>query len=182
MLQIFWRWFLKAKGWKIEGEIPIDLKKYIVVVAPHTTNWDFIMGLAVRSVMKMETRYLGKKELFSFPFGIIFRSLGGYPVDRSEHQNLVEEVTKIFDRHDKFSIAIAPEGTRKKVDRIKTGFYHIAEKANIPIILIAMDYERRMVIFSEPLIPRNEVEDMEKIHTFFRPIKGKYPELGLGHL
>jgi len=182
MLRIFWSWFLKARGWKIDGEIPADLKKYIVVGAPQTSNWDFIMSLAVRSVMKMETRFLGKKELFRFPFDFIFRSLGGYPVDRSEHQNLVEIVTNIFDEHDKFSIAVAPEGTRKKVDRIKTGFYHIAEKANIPIILVAMDYERRLIIFDEPFLPRNEAEDMEKILAFFRPIRGKHPELGIGHL
>ncbi|MBL0030856.1 MAG: 1-acyl-sn-glycerol-3-phosphate acyltransferase [Bacteroidetes bacterium] len=100
--------FLKALKWKIVGQVPEE-KKYIIVVAPHTSNYDFMIGLAVRSIMGFKASFLGKKELFRWPFGWLFRKLGGYPVDRSKHTNLVDAVAAIFDAHDKFAIAIAPE-------------------------------------------------------------------------
>jgi 1-acyl-sn-glycerol-3-phosphate acyltransferase len=171
-------------GWKAEGSFPYHLKKYVIIVAPHTSGWDFVVGVLFRSALRLRSaRYLGKAELFKPPFGFVFRKLGGYPVDRSTSQNMVDAVVKIFDTKEEFGIALSPEGTRRKVDRLRTWFYNIAKKAGVPIVMVGFDYSRRRVSFSEPLYPSlNEEADFEKIIQFFRPIKGKYPELGLGHL
>lgn len=182
MIRAFWKRYLKSGNWTIVGDIPKDLEKYVIIVAPHTSNWDFIIGLAVRSVKRMKTKFLGKKELFKFPFGFIFRWLGGYPVDRSESQNIVDVVAGIFDEHEEFSIALSPEGTRSKVDRLRTGFYHIAKKANVPIVMAAIDYAEKKVIFDQPFYPKTEENDFSRIINFYKDVKGKYPENGIKHL
>ena len=153
----------------------------IILVAPHTSWLDFIIGVAVRSVSGMHhVKFLGKAELFKPPFGWLFRKLGGTPVDRSGHHNLVDAVVKKFNDSEELVIAIAPEGTRKKVDGFKTGFYHIARLANIPVLLAALDFANRKVIFSEPFyVTGNEIEDFERIYSFYRNIEGKYPEKSL---
>lgn len=168
--------FTKILGWKIIGSMPTD-KKYIIIVAPHTSNWDFFVGLAVRSILKFKASYLGKKELFRPPFGWLFRRLGGYPVDRSKHTNLVDAVVDIFNAHDSFSIAIAPEGTRKYVPQWKTGFYYMALKANVPMVFAAFDYKRREVVISTPYKPTGDKQADEKvILSFFRNYQGRYPK------
>lgn len=180
MLRPIYKFFFERAGWKISGRFPYELKKYVMIVAPHTSNWDFIVGLAARSILRINTRYLGKKELFRFPFGILFRYLGGYPVDRSRSANMVEEVAKIFNRHEEFSICIAPEGTRSKTDKLKTGFYHIALRLNIPVLMVGFDYASKEVRIHEPFYPSGNIEkDMPLILGFFRTIKGKYPEKGI---
>jgi 1-acyl-sn-glycerol-3-phosphate acyltransferase len=155
-----------------------------VIVAPHTSSWDFFIGLAYRSLLHMtHTHYLGKKELFSPPFGFIFRWLGGTPVDRSNHHNMVDDVVKIFDQHKEFSLAIAPEGTRKRVDKLKTGFYFIARKAHVPIVMVGLDFKNKTLVVSDALYSTNDQgSDFNKIHSFYRPIEGKYPEHSLAHL
>lgn len=186
MFRLISVFLLRLAGWNTKpvGCFPVLPKKYVAIVAPHTSNWDFIIGILYRSVLRLEkAKYLGKKELFKPPFGFLFRWLGGTPVDRTTSQNMVDEVVKIFNTHDEFAIALSPEGTRKKVERLRTGFYNIARKANVPIIMVALDFENKRVIFSEPFTPtHDQAADFEKIISFFRPIQGKIPELGLGHL
>ncbi|MBK6837618.1 MAG: lysophospholipid acyltransferase family protein [Bacteroidetes bacterium] len=173
-MKFLYKFFFTRLGWKISGDVPRDLKKYIIVVAPHTSNWDFLVGLAVRSIMKFPSNYLGKKELFNPPFGWLFRKLGGYPVDRKGSHNLVDQVVEIFKREEQFIIAIAPEGTRKNVTKWKTGFYHIAVKAGIPIVMAAMDYSLKTVFFSPPFYPSgNMPEDVLFMETFFKDKKGR---------
>lgn len=171
-------------GWESTGEFPYHLKKYVIIVAPHTSGWDFIIGVLFRKALKLDkARYLGKKELFDPPFGFLFRWLGGYPVDRSQNKNMVEEVVKIFDRHEEFGIALSPEGTRKRVEKLRTGFYNIASKAKLPIVMVGLDFENKRAVLSAPFYTSdNQHADFEHILKFFRPIKGKYPEKGLGHL
>jgi 1-acyl-sn-glycerol-3-phosphate acyltransferase len=171
-------------GWKPQGVFPYYLKKYVVIVAPHTSGWDFIIGVLFRKALRLEkAKYLGKKELFEPPFGFLFRWLGGYPVDRSSSNNLVDDVVKVFNQHEEFGIALSPEGTRSRVDRLRTGFYNISRKANVPIVMVGLDFKNRRAIFSEPFYTSNSMDqDFEKILTFFRPIKGKHPEKGLMHL
>jgi 1-acyl-sn-glycerol-3-phosphate acyltransferase len=184
------RWLAKCiltlLGWNPQplGAFPVREKKYVVIVAPHTSNWDFVIGVLYRSVLRLESaRYLGKKELFEPPFGFIFRWLGGTPVDRFSNQNMVDQVVKIFNEKDEFALALSPEGTRKRVERLRTGFYNIARKADVPIVMVALDFEHKQVIFAEPFKPTgNQAQDFEKILAFFRPIKGKVPENGLAHL
>lgn len=184
MLQFFCKQILSLFGWKSVGVFPHHLKKYVVIVAPHTSGWDFIVGLLARYAMKLgKAKYLGKQELFKPPFGFIFRWLGGYPVDRSKNSNLVDEVVKIFNSHDEFGIALSPEGTRARVDKLKTGFYNIAKKANVPIVMVGLDYANKQICFSEPFyVTDNMAADFEHIFQFFRPIKGRHPEKGLSHL
>jgi 1-acyl-sn-glycerol-3-phosphate acyltransferase len=169
-------------GWKIIGDFPAGLKKYIVAVAPHTSNWDFLIGVAVRSILRMQNaKFLGKSSLFKPPLGWIFRSLGGYPVDRSKKNDSVQQAAEIFDAHERFILAIAPEGTRKKVDKLKTGFYFIARQAKVPIIPCGFDYKIKRVIIGDPFYPSLSIEqDINTLTSFFRNITGKNPELGIG--
>lgn len=171
-------------GWKWEGVFPHRLKKYVVIVAPHTSAWDFVIGILFRWALRLtHVSYLGKHQLFRPPFGFLFRWLGGYPVDRSNSHNLVDQVVKIFNEHDEFAMALSPEGTRKRVDRLKTGFYNIARKANMPIVMVAFDYKNKQAIISEPFFTTlDQSADFEKILGFFRPIAGRHPQNGLMHL
>ena len=141
-------WWLM--GWEIIGDVPRNEKKYIIIVAPHTSNLDFIIGVLVRGIVGFNSKYLGKKALFNAPYGWFFRMLGGYPVDRSKTNNLVDQVVDIYNKHEEFVIAIAPEGTRKKVGEWKTGFYYIADKAKIPIVRCVFDRKKKRVDFFKP--------------------------------
>jgi len=153
-------------------------------VGPHTSNWDFIFGVAYRSILSMnKVHFLGKKELFMPPFGFIFRALGGTPVDRHHKHNMVDQVVEIFNKNSSFKLAISPEGTRKKVDKLRTGFYFIAKKANVPIIMVGLDFKKKQVTFSEPFYTSdNREKDFLHILNFFEPIEGKIPTNGLAHL
>ncbi len=155
-----------------------------MIVAPHTSSRDVIICLAFRKALHLERfRFLGKQELFKAPFGFFFRWLGGVPVDRFHHHHLVDDAVQLFESRDEFVLGLSPEGTRKKVDRLRTGFYHIAKKAGVPIVMIGLDFEHRQLIFSEPFLTGNdEAADFKHILQFFGPIKGKFPELGIGHL
>jgi 1-acyl-sn-glycerol-3-phosphate acyltransferase len=168
-------------GWKINGQFPSEMRKYIVALAPHTSNWDFLVGVAARSILRMQkTRFLGKSQLFRPPYGWLFRALGGYPVDRSSKHDMVRQVADLINAHDQFIVVIAPEGTRKKVQKLRTGFYYIAKAANIPIIPVGFDYSRKEVVIGEPLHPGESIEaDLAFLHRFYANITGKNPELGL---
>lgn len=181
MLRPVYLLIFKILGWKTRGSFPPELKKYIIAVAPHTSNWDFLVGVAARSILRIRNaKFLGKSPLFKQPFGWFFRSLGGYPVDRSKSHDMVEQVATIFKSHDRFVLAIAPEGTRKKVEKLKTGFYYIAKSANVPIVPVGFDYKKREVIVSDPVYLTDNFEvDMEKLLAFYRSIGGKNPELGI---
>lgn len=184
MFRFLSKLILKTLGWKSANQFPYHLKKYVIIVGPHTSNWDFVIGVLFRKALCLErARYLGKKELFDPPFGFLFRWLGGYPVDRGQNKNMVDEVVKIFNTHEEFGIALSPEGTRKRVDKLRTGFYNIAKGANVPIVMVGLDFANKQVFFSNPFYASdNQEADFEHILKFFRPIQGKTPEHGLGHL
>jgi 1-acyl-sn-glycerol-3-phosphate acyltransferase len=181
MLRSVYRFLFELFGWRITGNFPPDLKKYIIAIAPHTSNWDFPIGLAARSILRIEdAKFLGKSQLFKPPVGWLFRAMGGYPVERTTSHDMVNQVVRLFETHDKFILAIAPEGTRKKVEKLKTGFYYIARKANIPILPVGFDFGKKAVIIGQPLYPSDNLDaDFEKLYWFYRNIKGKNPELGL---
>ena len=130
--------FYKLLGWQIVGKFP-KLDKCIVAVVPHTSWVDFFLGLLVRKVINQEINYIGKKSLFKPPFGWFFRWMGGTPIDRSKSSDTVMAIANIFNEKKVFRLALSPEGTRKKVDKWKTGFYYIAKAANVPIVLVAFD-------------------------------------------
>lgn len=174
MRAVYYFFFVLVGGWKIKGDVPRNLRKYIIAVAPHTSNWDFLIGLAVRSIKRFPSNFLGKKELFTSPFGWLFKKLGGYPVDRSKHTHLVDQVVQLIQENEQFVVAIAPEGTRKSVNKWKTGFYHMAYKGGIPIVLASFDYPSKTVEFSTPFYPTGDFDqDAPVIARFFDGKKGK---------
>jgi 1-acyl-sn-glycerol-3-phosphate acyltransferase len=184
MFRLFWILFLKLKGWNTKVVFPTFLPKCVIVVAPHTSSSDFLIGVAYRSVMRIKgAKFLGKAELFKPPFGFIFHWFGGIPVERSSKQNLVDQVVAYFNNNTNFRLALSPEGTRKKVEKLKTGFYYIAKQANVPIVMVGLDYKRKTSITSEPFYTTESIEkDFQHIIQFFSTIHGRYPELGLLHL
>lgn len=173
-------WVLKIWGWKATGfESLHQLPKYVIAIGPHTSNWDFLVGILVRSAYGInKVRFLGKDSLFRPPFGFLFRALGGFPVNRQQHHNQVDAYIQAFNEHHEFAIVIAPEGTRKKVYKLKTGFYFIAKGAGVPIIPTIMNYQTKSVDFGTPFYPTdNEQSDLDFLTNFFKNRPGKYPEL-----
>ncbi len=173
--------FQRILGWRIQDERPAGLDRFIIVVAPHTSNWDFVVGLAVRSLARLQdVKYLAKSSLFKPPFGWFFRAVGGYPVDRTKHNNLVDAVVAMFQRGEIKKIAITPEGTRSYQPHWKTGFHRIATGTGVPIILATFDYPRRLAIITAPFALTSDPEaDIERMKDWFRPHKGKNPEDGV---
>ncbi|TAI48325.1 1-acyl-sn-glycerol-3-phosphate acyltransferase [Flagellimonas allohymeniacidonis] len=168
--------YFKVLGWKLVGKFP-DLDKCVVIVIPHTHWYDFFIGLMIREIVGKQINYVAKKSLFKPPFGWIFRITGGAPVDRSQSSNTVDSVAQIFEEKKVFRFALAPEGTRKKVKKLKTGFYHIAKKARVPIVMVAFDFGKKQVKISEPFHPTENVdEDFQRIHQFYEGVKGRIPE------
>jgi 1-acyl-sn-glycerol-3-phosphate acyltransferase len=182
--RLFWKWWWNWNHWKLDGEWPSGLTRAIIIVGPHTSAWDVVTGMAARSIIPIpHAHYLGKKELFDGPFGWFFKATGGVPVDRNSKNNLVDQVVQEFARRKHFVLALSPEGTRKKVERLKTGFWHIAKLAGVPIVMAGMDFSKRELKLSKPFYPGESPEaDFPKIVEFFAPIKGRHPELGMQDL
>ena len=168
--------FLKLIGWKVVGQLPKD-KKYLLIVAPHTSNWDFIVGLFAGFTQGVRIHFIAKKQLFFFPLGLLLKALGGSPIDRSKKNNSVEKVVELFDSREEFRLAITPEGTRGPVTRWKEGFYHIACSAAVPIVMVGLDYPTKEIRISEPFMPTGEINnDFPQFLAFFRTIRGLYPK------
>lgn len=168
--------YYKLMGWKLNGSFP-SLNKCVVIVLPHTHWLDFFLGLLIRKVINEEINYIGKKSLFKPPFGWFFRWTGGAPVDRSKTSNTVDNIVQIFNSRKIFRLALAPEGTRKKVEQLRTGFYHIAQKANVPIVMVAFDFGKKEIKIGKPFYTTDSMEsDFGKIHGFYAGVKGKIPE------
>ena len=188
MIRLFLKLYWKLSGWKIAGSLSSELKKVILVVAPHTSWKDILVGLAVRYELKIDhAKFLGKKELFEGPFGRMFRNLGGIPVDRfskdERKQGIVDQAVRLFNENDDFMLGISPEGTRQRVEKLKTGFYQIAKNAQIPMVLVGFDFKNKQVVLREPMyVSEDEAADFKEIIAFFSTIEGAKPELGLGHL
>jgi 1-acyl-sn-glycerol-3-phosphate acyltransferase len=169
--------FLKMLGWRVEGEIP-DIKKFVIIAAPHTSNWDFPISLAVAFALKIKIYWMGKAAMFRWPFGAACRWLGGIPIDRSRSQNVVEQCVRAFNERDKLIRVIPPEGTRKKVSYWKTGFYHIAKGANVPIVLGFLDYRHKKGGIGPIFYPTGRIEsDMKEIKAFYATITGRHQNL-----
>ena len=170
--------FTRILGWKLVGDFPKYLKKYVVIAAPHTSWKDFPIAILARNSSGEKVNFIGKNSLFKGPFGFIFRSLGGTPVDRSKSSNMVDAIIQIFDNKEEFRLGISPEGTRKKVIKWKTGFYFIAKGAKVPIVMATLDFENKEIKFSEPYdITDDKEKDFKHFHNFFKGVKGKHSEL-----
>jgi len=169
--------FFKVFGWKIIGTVAEDVKKCVLMVVPHTSNLDFFLGLFSRGILQREMNFVGKKELFMFPFGYYFRSIGGAPLDRSGGKNVGDAIVEVYNSREVFRMAIAPEGTRRKVTELRTGFYYIALKAEVPIVPVAFDYGKKEVRLGAPFRVTGDYEaDMKHLALHFAGVKGKNPE------
>jgi 1-acyl-sn-glycerol-3-phosphate acyltransferase len=156
---------------------PPDAPKYLVVFAPHTSNWDLPIGYTFGKAFKLKPNWIGKHVLFRPPFGRVFRWIGGIPVDRRSRNNAVEQVIQAFDQRERLVLAITPEGTRKKTSHWKTGFYYIALGARVPIQLAFLDYRRKLGGFGPLIVPSGDIEaDLSVMREFFSGIAGKYPD------
>lgn len=167
---------LKLAGWKMEANVP-DVPKFIAVGAPHTSNWDGILMFVATSAMGVRMFWLGKHTLFRFPFGGLMRLSGGVPINRKSTKNAVEQVVQSFKEHERIALIIAPEGTRKKVDHWKTGFYYMALGAGVPISLGYVDFINKRVGLGEIIYPTGDIEaDFVKIRAFYADKHGRHPE------
>jgi 1-acyl-sn-glycerol-3-phosphate acyltransferase len=168
-----WRWIFARGGWRVAGEFP-DVAKAVVIAAPHSTNWDVIWGLLVKFGLRLDVHFIGKREAFFWPLGPVLRAFGGMPIDRKAAHGVVGEMARQFAAHERFWLAIAPEGTRKKVKKWKSGFWHIARAANVPIIPIYFHYPEKTLGFGPLLYPSADVDaDMARIREFYAPWQGK---------
>ncbi|MDK2125697.1 lysophospholipid acyltransferase family protein [Parachitinimonas caeni] len=166
---------LRLTGWKLEGKFP-ELPKYVMIAAPHTSNWDFPVTLGICFAARAKIYWMGKSSLFVGPMGPIMRWLGGIAVDRSKSNNLVQQIVDVYNRSERLVITIPPEGTRSKVREWKTGFYHIAVGAKVPIALAFLDFKRKVGGFGPMFYPTGNLEqDMLNIQAFYKDITGKNP-------
>jgi 1-acyl-sn-glycerol-3-phosphate acyltransferase len=164
---------LKLMGWRIEGDIP-DHPRMVAIVAPHTSNWDFPVGLLARYALRLDASWLGKHTLFRPPFGGIMRRWGGIPVDRSASHDVVSQTIESFSSRQRVFLVIAPEGTRKQVSRWRTGFWHIAKGAGVPILPIAFDWSTRVIRFFPAFTPReNADEDIAELQSKYAGTRGR---------
>lgn len=169
--------FKNLMGWKIEGDFDRSIKRSVLICAPHTSFVDFIISILARRILEVEINFVGKKELFSWPFGWYFRWMGGAPLNRGRAENKVEAIANLINSKDEFRMALAPEGTRKKVATWKTGYYYIAMSAGVPIIPISFNYPIKTLSIGAALYPTGDLEkDEKKLREFYKGVVGKIPE------
>lgn len=165
----------RLRGWQFQLPPPKP-SKYVMVVAPHTSNWDFFLMVAMGAALGRQVRFMGKHSLFVGPLGSLLRWLGGIAVERSSHHNFVEQMVAQFQQTDEMVLIIAPEGTRKAVPRWKGGFYHIARGAGVPVVPVYLDYGARRVGFAEPCYPRGDFDaDLPLIQQCYLPVTARHP-------
>ncbi len=162
-----WLLLLRVMGWEFEGEVP-NLSRFVIIGAPHTSNWDFVVALGIIGYLGLRIQLFGKHTIFRWPLGPLLRRMGGIPVDRRKAHGLVEQAIETFASADKLVVAMAPEGTRERTRRWKSGFYHIAAGAAVPIVPAYIDFSRRRVGMGEPLVPTGDMErDVHALYTFY---------------
>ena len=175
MFKSLCRLIFRKMGWQVEMTVPYR-DKCIISVAPHTSNWDFIIAELYYHSIGRTAGFLMKKEWFFWPMGVLFRSMGGIPVERNRHVSLTDRVAEAAIKAERFELAVTPEGTRSLATKWKRGFYFIALKAGLPIQLYAIDYKNKRIACTKELVPSGDVEaDMRLIMDYYRPYEGKYP-------
>lgn len=163
-------------GWSIQGEVPAH-KKMVIAVAPHTSNQDFFVGIAAALALDLKIRFLGKHSIFVWPVKRLLMSLGGIPVDRRHPHGVVGQVVAEFKQSETLLLGLSPEGSRKKVDQWRSGFWHIAKQASVPICLIGLDYQHKQLVFGPCFtVGENLADDLQQMRVFFQQMTAKYPE------
>jgi 1-acyl-sn-glycerol-3-phosphate acyltransferase len=174
-LRAMGRALLRLMGWRVEGGFP-NLPKFVVAVAPHTSNWDFVVGIGVVFALDLRIAFLGKHTLFRWPFGTLMRWVGGIPVDRTSPHGVVGDSIAAFSSMERRILAIAPEGTRRRVAQFRSGFLQIARGAGVPVVLASLDYAAKCVRLGPSFEPGEDVEaDRRRTEAFFAPVRGKRP-------
>ena len=169
--------FLRLRGWRVEGSLPPGVHRAVVIAAPHTTNWDLPYMLAVSYVLGVRPSWLGKRELFRAPFGRLMRWLGGIPVDRDRRMNLVEQAADRLREAERLFLVIPPSGTRSRAPHWKSGFYHIARTAGVPVVCAFLDYATKTGGIGLTFTPSGDIgRDMDRLRRFYRDVRGKYPD------
>jgi 1-acyl-sn-glycerol-3-phosphate acyltransferase len=181
MIRKIVRFLLKNTGWTIDEHLPPAISKCIVIAAPHTSNWDLYYMMAAFSVYRLRIRFTIKKEWMRFPFSLFIKPIGGIAIDRSPRKDgnrpsFVEAMTELFNNHQELIIAITPEGTRSRNDQWKTGFFHVARAANVPIVLGYIDYGRKVAGLGKVIYPETLEQTLEEMNAFYSTITPKYPE------
>ena len=172
----FGRLALTVTGWKIEGNFP-DCAKFVMIVAPHTSNWDVPVGLMAKFALRLECRFIAKHSLFWWPLGMLLRALGGIPVNRAAASDFVDDTVRIFGEREKLVLIITPEGTRAKVARWKSGFHRIARASGVPVVLVVFDYNRKVVQLGPAFAATEDYErDLAKIQSHINAAMAKHPE------
>lgn len=175
--------YYRILGWKTNVTVP-DYDKCVICAAPHTSNWDLFIGKLFYGAIGRKTYFMMKKEWFFFPLGLIFKAVGGIPVDRRRKTSLVDQMAQRFASSNKFQLAITPEGTRKANPNWKKGFYFIASKAQVPLVLIGIDYRTKTIIATKAIMPTGDIEkDMREVKLYYKDFRGKNPEnFALGNI
>lgn len=170
------QWWLRKRGWAIAGKMANE-PKMVLIVAPHTSNWDFVLGVMFMLALGIKLSFFAKHTLFKGPMGSIMRSLGGIPVERSRAHGVVENIAAQIDHNEQLIVALAPEGTRKAVYPWKSGFLYIAQNARIPVQCVGLDYQKKCLMFGPVLTVSNDVmASMESVYLFYRAVTAKYPQ------
>ncbi len=176
----FIRFLFRVFGWKIDEHLPPGEKRFVIVVGPHTSNWDFIIGRAAFVTYGIKAKFLIKKEAFVPGFGWLLKLLGGIPVDRKKRNNITEYAAQLFQENEELVLVFTPEGTRSYNPNWKKGFYYIAQQAEVPIYIAYIDYSKKIGGFHSKLEPTGDVnKDIEYIKGILSQFKGKYPEKGI---
>ncbi len=170
------RTLLRLMGWRMEGELP-KLDKFVVIGAHHTSNWDFVLFIALKFMLRLNARWFGKHSIFRWPFAGLLRRWGGIAIQRDSAHNVVDQAIRNFREHEQFILVLSPEGTRRKVQRWRMGFYHIARGAGVPVVLGALDYANRRLVIGPTFWPTGNAEaDLREILQFYRGYVPKKPE------
>jgi 1-acyl-sn-glycerol-3-phosphate acyltransferase len=176
LIRLMCRFILKLSGWKTHL-VPVDSPRYVLIGAYHTSNWDFVIGYLVMTAIGLNLNFVGKHTLFRWPLGPFMRWLGGIPVNRNVSTNFVDQVVANFRQYDELIVAIAPEGTRKKTENWKSGFYHIAVGAGVPIVLGFLDYAKKAGGLGAVIHPSGDIQhDLKEIRNFYSSVQARYPE------
>lgn len=170
------KFILNLTGWKAVGQLDYP-SKCVICVAPHTSNWDLPLGLIIYKSLGRKASFLIKKDWFFFPMNILFKALGGIPVDRSRKSSLTEQIADVYNQREVFQLAITPEATRKRNPEWKLGFYYIALAANVPVLVVALDYKKKEADFKKVVYPSGDVDtDLKMIKECYKNVTAKYPE------
>jgi 1-acyl-sn-glycerol-3-phosphate acyltransferase len=170
----------KLTGWKVIGGIPRELKQFVMVAAPHTSNWDFLYARAAFFIMGIRLRFTIKKELFFFPLNLFLKAAGGIPIDRKTKGNMVDKMAALYDNWDELALMVTPEGTRSYAKEWKKGFYFLALKAKVPIVCGYLDYKKKHAGIGPIIEPTGNYDaDLEKLQSFFKTVTPRFPKNGV---